>query len=200
MTGKNKILIIYILLLLSIVSTLSFSQDKDSLTINYNLINSVPQDAGVYFNGNYIGNTPYRFIFGASDSANGIDVVLKLKGYTDFSFKVTKDYLPLNKTVNLVYSGKKQSLHNDIVIENKSSQFKSPRKFVPIVISSVVAASGAILGYVFKTKANDFYDEYVETGDRSKLDETKKYDLYSALSLVAFQAGFTVLIYYLLIQ
>jgi len=197
---KNKILNIYLSLLFLLISITAFSQEKDSLKINYSLINSIPQNAPVYFNGGYIGNTPYRFMFGSADSVNGIDVIVKMKGYIDFSFRVVKEDLPLNKTVNLIATGKNPALRDKLVIEKKSSLFKSPRKVVPIVLSSLVAGGGAILGYVFKTQANDYYDEYVNTGDRSKLDKTKKYDLYSGLSLAAFQIGFTCLIYFLLIK
>lgn len=201
MMRKNRILKSYIIVLLILIGSLSFSQEKDSLTINYNLINSIPQDAGIYFNGNYMGNTPYRFMFSPADSANGIAVVLKMKGYVDFSFKVNKEDQPLNKTINLISAGKNSTVKDKkLVIENKSSLFKSPRKLVPIALSSLVAGSGAILGFVFKSKANDLYDEYVNTGNRSKLDDTKKYDLYSGLSLAAFQVGFTALIYFLLIK
>jgi hypothetical protein len=53
--------------------------------------------------------------------------------------------------------------------------------------------------YILTTLANDNYDEYLKTGDRSKLDKTKRYDLFSGISLAAFQAGLAGLIYFLLI-
>lgn len=200
MMKKNNIQIT-ILLLLSIISTITYAQDKDSNTINYNLINSIPQNAEVYFNSTHMGNTPYRFMFSPSDSAKGIDVILKMKGYTEYSIRVTKEDIPINKTIGLIPAGNKSLLRdNNLVIENKSSMFNTPRKVLPLVLSSIFAGGGAILGYVFKTKANDLNDEYINTGDRSKLDDTKKYDLYSGLCFVAFQAGFSALIYFLLIK
>lgn len=200
MMKKNRLSVIFFLLLLLVMISFTFSQNKDSLTIDYNLINSVPQNADVYFNGSKAGSTPYRFIFSPDDSVNGIDVVVKKKGYIDFSFRINKADLPLSKTVALISSARNTSIKDNLVIEKKNSLFKSKRKIVPIVISSVFAGTGAALGFLFKSKANDYYDQYVFTGDRTKLDETKKYDLLSGISLAAFQVGFTSLIYFLLID
>jgi hypothetical protein len=200
MMRKNKLYKIFIPILLIVMVSFSYSQERDSLTVNYNLINSFPQNAEVYFNGNKTGNTPFRFIFSSADSVNGIDIVVKKKGYIDFSFRINKDELPLNKTIDLISSVKKPSIKDNLVTEKKSSLFKSKRKIVPIVISSFFAGTGAALGFIFKSKANENYDQYVLSGDREKLDETKKYDLLSGISLAAFQVGFTSLIYFLLID
>ncbi len=60
-----------------------------------------------------------------------------------------------------------------------------------IVVSGVAAA-------YFKHQANVHFDRYRFTGSTAALDETKRYDGYSAVSLVATQISFAVLTYLLL--
>jgi hypothetical protein len=193
---KNNIK--YLLLIAVMMYPVSLSaQQNDSLVINYSVINSVPQNAAVYFNGSYTGNTPYRFLPQSIDS--GIDVTVKMKGYTDYSFHLNKTDLPYNKTISLIPKNK-SGLRDKLVIENKNNFFKSPRKPIPIFISALVATGGAALSIYYKTLANKRYDEYLLSGDRDKLDQTKKYDLISGVGLAAFQVGFTSLIYFLLIK
>jgi hypothetical protein len=196
---KNKIITALIYLLFFSALNL-YAQNSDSLTIDYNYINSVPQNAKVYFDDTLAGETPFRFTNQAFDTSKGLTVTIKLEGYIDYSFKVTGSDLPLNKTINLVPVNKLSIKENSQVEVNNSDYFKSPRKVVPIVISSVVTAGSGVLSYYFKKLANDRYDEYLATGDQKKFDQTKRYDLYSGLFLAAFQIGFAALIYFLLID
>jgi hypothetical protein len=189
----------YILIAAALIySTNIFSQQTDSLTINYSVINSVPQNAAVYFNGIYTGNTPYRFLPQAVDSS--IDVVVKMPGYIDYSFHINAADLPYDKTISLVPKNKRSVLKDKLVIENKNNFFNTPRQTVPVVLSALVSAGGAALSIIYKNLANKRYDEYLLSGDRSKLDQTKKYDVISGVGLAAFQVGFTSLIYFLLIK
>ena len=176
-----------------------FAQDVDSLKIDYSYINSLPQNAEVYINEEFAGKTPFRFTRSMIDTSKPSLIKIKLEGYMDFVLKVDPSALPLSKTVTLV-SKSLSTTKEEIVIEKKSSYFKTPRKIIPIVLSGLVTAGSASLSYYFKTLANDTYDEYLKTGDKTKLDNTKRYDLYGALGLVAFQAGLAGLIYFLLIE
>jgi hypothetical protein len=197
MNLKNNIK--YILLIAVLIYPVYISaQQNDSLTINYSVINSIPQNAAVYFNGSYTGNTPYRFLPQAVDS--GIDVTVKMNNFVDYSFHVNKSELPYNKTISLIPKNKNAGLKEKLVMENKNNFFNTPRKPIPIFISALVSTGGAALSIVYKTLANKRYDEYLFSGDRSKLDQTKKYDLISGVGLAAFQVGFTSLIYFLLIK
>jgi hypothetical protein len=195
---NKKIFLIIFLLCFSVLKL--YAQQSDSLTIDYNYINSFPQNAKVYLNDSLAGETPFRFINPVVDTVKGLVVTIKLEGYIDYSFNITKEDLPLNKTVNLVPVNKLSLKDNEQVEINDNDYFKSPRKIVPIVVSSVVTAGSGVLSYYFKKLANDRYDEYLASGDRKKFDETKKYDLYSGLCLAAFQIGFAALIYFLLID
>ena len=197
---KNKNHISAIIILLLITAWGTYAQSKDSLTIDYSYINTIPQNAGVFLNDSLAGETPFRFINYAFDSSKGLEITIKLEGYIDYSFNVTEADLPLNKIVNLVPVNKLTIRENKQVEVNDNNYFKSPRKVVPIVVSSVITAGSGVLSYYFKKLANDRYDEYLATGDQKKFDQTKKYDLYSGLFLAAFQIGFAALIYFLLID
>jgi PEGA domain len=196
---KNKIISV-IIFLVSFSAAELYAQQRDSLTIDYNYINSVPQNAKVYLNESLAGETPFRFVNRDMDTSKGLVITIKLEGYIDYSFNVTEADLPLNKIVNLVPVNKLTIRENKQVEVNDNNYFKSPRKVVPIVVSSVITAGSGVLSYYFKKLANDRYDEYLATGDQKKFDQTKKYDLYSGLFLAAFQIGFAALIYFLLID
>ena len=198
---KNKIILIAVYIFLLYLPTMDlYAQNNDSLTIDYNYINSIPQNASVYLNDNLAGKTPFRFLNDVFDTSNAAAVTIKLEGYIDYSFNVTKADLPLNKTINLVPVNKLSLKENKQVEINSNDYFKSPRKVVPIVVTSVITAGSGVLSYYFKKIANDRYDEYLATGNQKKFDETKKYDLYSGLCLAAFQIGLAVFIYFLLID
>lgn len=197
---QNKYLkissVIFILLLASSV----YTQEQDSLTINYSFINSIPQNSKVYLNETFAGETPYRFTAEQIDTAKPLNIVIKHEGYVDYSFSVTHGELPINKTITLVPLNKLSLKKEQTVTENKSSYFKTPRKIVPIVVTSVISAGSGVLSYYYKKLANERYDEYLATGNRDKFDETKKYDLYSGIFLAAFQVALAGLLYFLLID
>lgn len=197
---QNKYLkissVIFILLLASSV----YTQEQDSLTINYSFINSIPQNSKVYLNETFAGETPYRFTAEQIDTAKPLNIVIKHEGYVDYSFSVTHGELSINKTITLVPLNKLSLKKEQTVTENKSSYFKTPRKIVPIVVTSVISAGSGVLSYYYKKLANERYDEYLATGNRDKFDETKKYDLYSGIFLAAFQVALAGLLYFLLID
>lgn len=178
----------------------SFAQNGDSLKIDYNYINSVPQNAEVYLNDKLSGETPFRFPKQSVDTLNSVTVTLKLKGYIDYSFNLPASDMPVNKTINLVPKNKLTVKDDSKVEENTVNFFKTPRKIIPIVVTSVISAGSGVLSYYFKKLADENYDEYLATGNRDKFDKTKKYDVYSGVFLAAFQIGFAALIYFLLID
>lgn len=66
-------------------------------------------------------------------------------------------------------------------------------KFINSTLFKVLAGSAIALGGVtayYKIKADKFFDDYLATRDNSKLDQTKKYDLISGITLTAFQINF----------
>jgi hypothetical protein len=175
------------------------AQIRDSLTINYNYINSFPQDAAVYLNDSLAGHTPYRFLLEPKDSSVSYRIVIKLKDYFDYFFTFKAIDIPLNQTFFLIPLSKSYKLSNQ-VLENKNSYFKTPRKVMPITISALLAAVSGISAFYYKDQANNEYDDYLNSGDPALLDKTKKYDLISGISIVLFQVGLAGLIYFLLIE
>lgn len=200
MLSNKLIKILFIFFAGNVFCLKSYSQSGDSLKIDYNYINSVPQNASVYLNDKLAGETPFRFTKESADTLTSVTITLKLKGYIDYSFSLNKSDMPVNKTVNLVPLNKLAVKEGNNIEENTVNFFKTPRKIVPIVVSSVISGGSGVLSYYFKKLADENYDEYLATGSRDKFDKTRKYDLYSGIFLAAFQVGFAALIYFLLID
>ncbi len=200
MLSNNLYKILFLLLSGNAFCINLYAQSGDSLKIDYNFINSVPQNAEVYLNDKLQGETPFRFTKESVDTLNSVNITLKLKDYIDYSFTLNTSDMPVNKTINLVPKNKLSLKEENNVEENSVDYFKTPRKIVPIVVTSVVSAGSGVLSYYFKKLADDNYDEYLATGNRDKFDKTKKYDIYSGIFLAAFQVGFAALIYFLLLD
>jgi hypothetical protein len=187
---RNKILLAILIFPAGI-----FAQLSDSLRIDYNYVNSVPQNAEVYVNNELVGNTPLFFTW--KDSVFPKEMKIKMNGFAEFVKHLT-DYQLLNKTYTLVpLTG---TFKINLVKEDKPTYFNNPRKIVPIVISSLAAIGAGISAYYFKSLAVDNRDAYDATGDPAALERKKKYDILSGVSLVVFQLGFTAAIYYLFIN
>lgn len=178
-----------------VYSACIYAQADDSLKINYNYINSSPQNAEIYLNDEFIGSTPLFFTW--NDSTFPKQITIKLKGYADYTESFS-DRNIINKTyalVPLTGSGKINA-----VKEDNSTYFNKPPKVVPIVISSIAVIGAGISAYYFKSLAIDNRDLYDQTGDPAALDKKKKYDLISGVSLGIFQAGLGALMYFLFVD
>lgn len=171
------------------------AQSADSLRLDYNCINSAPQNAEVYIDDDLIGNTPLYFIWG--DSAFPKQIKLSLKGYADFIEQVVNP-AQMKKTYTLIPF--KGTVTKSQVRENKNLYFDKPRKIIPIIASSLFALTAGASAYHFKSLAIDNRVIYELTGDQEALDNEKKYDLISGISVIVFQAGLVALIYFLLID
>jgi hypothetical protein len=189
---KNKILV---LLFFTLCSNSFFGQTDDSLKINYNYINSSPQNAEVYLDYKLIGSTPLFYKW--EDSTYPKQLTIKLDGYIDFTETIKSPAL-IKKTYKLV--PKKGTVTENPVKEDKATYFNKPRKVLPIAISAVAAVGAGIYAFYFKSLAGENRDEYELTGNPEALDRKKKYDTYAGISLVVFQVGLGALIYFLLID
>jgi hypothetical protein len=189
----KKLLILFFFVLPS----LCYSQNSDSLELPYHFINSVPQNAEVYINGSLSGLTPYRIEYKPGDSVR-IRIDILLKNYNDVNYTIQPGE-KLNRTFLLVPQS--TTVNRDkIVFENKSQYFKSSRRIIPIILSSVIAGGTAVLSYCLKKRANEFYDDYRLTGSQSMLDKAKQYDVYTGISISVMQVSLGGLIYFLLIE
>jgi len=184
--------VIYIIIIFSFLTLKAFSQQEDSLVINYNYVNSIPQNAELYLNDELIGYTPMHFKWDLSGSKKVIKV--KLGGYADMVYTSPEDEQYINKTFKLIsLTGNKS---REIVSKDKSYSFQKRINIIPIAISSVITVGSAIMAYYFKSKAIEKSDEYEVTGDPALLDKKKQYDVIGGISLAVFQIGLSALIYY----
>lgn len=190
---KNK----YLLILLALFyCTGIFSQDStDALLMNYNYINSIPQNAAVYVNGTFTGNTPLYFQWGDSTRSNEVNIMLE--GFSAEKFNVAPGE-KVNKTFTLSPTGKTKLLSQ--VKQDKSTYFAKPRKVVPIVLTGLVALGSGAAAFYYKKLASDNREKYELEGDLDALDKKGKYDVLSGVSLVVFQIGFGALMYYLFLD
>ena len=175
---------------------LTLSQQTDSLKIDYNYINSIPQNADLFLNDIYIGQTPMHFIWDAK--REGRKITIKMNGYADFVYTPSTDNFIVNKTFKLIPDN--INFANEIVFKDKSSSFNKPIKIVPMAIITVITAGSAIMAYFFKSLAIDKKEEYELTGDPALLDKKKKYDLIGGISLAVLQIGLGTLIYFHFIE
>lgn len=172
-----------------------YGQDADSLKIDYNFIDSYPQNAEVKVNGVFIGNTPVFFQW--SDSTFPKTIKINMDGFSEQSEVINSNSL-INKKYTLVPKGKR--LLTDIVKEDKQTYFKEPRKVFPLVVSSIITAGSGIAAFYFKSLASDNRKHFETFGDNESLDNKKKYDLLGGVSLVALQLGFGALMYFLFLD
>lgn len=163
--------------------------------MNYNYINSVPQNAGIYINGTFAGNTPLYFMW--SDSTRSNEVSITIEGFAAEKFIVEQGE-KVNRTFTLSPTGKTKLLSQ--VKEGKNTYFEKPRKVVPIVLTSLVALGSGAAAFYYKKLASDNREKYELDGDQDALDKKGKYNVLSGVSLVVFQIGFGALMYYLFLD
>ncbi len=171
-------------------------QSYDSTKIDYNFIDSYPQNASVTMNETFIGNTPLFFQYGDSTFPKSLKITLK--GYIEQSEVINSNELINMKYILIPNSSRRNELN--VVKEDKLPYFKEPRKVVPIVVSSIITAASGIGAFYFKSLASDNRKHYETFGDNESLDNKKKYDLLGGVSLVALQLGFGALMYFLFLD
>jgi hypothetical protein len=141
------------------------------------LLNSEPQNAGVFSRDSVIGYTPLLLY-------SSVKNVTLLK----------PNYGPRNIDINP--SGKNEiDLGTPINGNNKS--------FVKSIWFKVLIGSAAVLGTVaayHKIHADKKYDEYLINKNSSILSEVNRYDNISGVALGALQINFGVLLYFLLTE
>ncbi len=67
-----------------------------------------------------------------------------------------------------------------------------------VVLPSVAGLASGIAAVLFKSRANDYYDRYRQTRDPAELDNTRRFDILSGISLVIMEASMAWLVYYIL--
>ncbi len=155
----------------------------DTIKLNYNftqkvLLNTEPQDAYVFVIDSLVGYTPLLLPVVYNN------ITLQKPGY--LSLNLTGKDLLTEKPFKLKYIGE----IDDGTFFDKTS-FK-------ILMGSMVVL-GAVTAY-YKLKADDKYDEYLQTGDSALLDQTNRFDLISGITFAALQINFGLIIYLFLVD
>lgn len=186
---------IIILALIIFSANLSIAQSGDSIPGRYYyFFNSTPFNAEVYYKDSLMGLTPVRF--STYEKLTG-KILIKKSGYEKVEFNLDEYNFETGKEVFL------KSLlgaNENPVLENNKTSFVKKRNLAGIIASSLLSISGGALAYNYKEKANDFYNQYVNSGNRDNLDKSKKYDIYYGLSLALMQVSLAGLIYYLFLE
>ena len=110
------------------------------------------------------------------------------KGLNSIKFK--KDGLFTNPDINLLRSGEVQTVNYKPVPHTES--FTNSTLFKVMV--GTVTVLGATAAY-FKLKADNRYDDYLLTKDKSTLDEVDRLDVYSGVAFGLLQINFGYLVY-----
>ncbi|MBE2227276.1 MAG: PEGA domain-containing protein [Ignavibacteria bacterium] len=171
------------------------AQEIDSALINYNLIDSYPQNAAVYVNDELTGNTPLYFMW--SDSTFPKTLRIKYKGYIEESETLNSSGI-FSKKYILKPSGR--NLLINPVKADKNTHFETKRKVFPIVLSSLVTAGSGIAAFYFKSEASKNQKNFDIYGDPAELDKKKDNNLIGNISIVALQLGFGALMYFLFLD
>ena len=162
------------------LDTLNVSNCND-IKVNYNFNSAVylktdPLDVYVYSKDSLLGNTPLFVPL----KYNLVE--LSSPGYQSKS--VYLNQLDGNDLIRLKYTG-----------ENISKSFYEKDIF-KILVGTMVLLGGATA--YFKLKADNRYDSYLSTDQQVYLDQTKKFDTISGITMTALQINFGILIYYFL--
>ena len=165
----------------SISDTLNITGCGKDTAITLDLIKKVylttnPQDAYVYEHENLIGFTPL-FVPLISDT-----LTLKKPGYLTKSLLISHKY-------------------SDVVIKLDAISQPGHKNFFEGKAFKILAGSIVVLGAAtayFKLKADDQFNQYENTREPTLLNQTRRNDLISGITLGALEINFGILLYYFL--
>lgn len=152
---------------------------------------SSPSNADVFRNDTLLGNTPLRY---RSDYLMGGMVLFRRKNYRDLLYDMNT-YDPITGA-NVILKKSDNYVIEETVKKNKGTQFKTSRNLPAILGLATASLAAGYFAFDFKDKANYQYDQYLLTGNKDKLDESRKYDKYFAAGLVLMQAALGGLVYF----
>lgn len=176
--------------------TIKFDLRSDStFSVNFKYFyyfETEPFNASVISSDTLMGHTPLRIFteFKLTDN-----IIFRKNNYYDFVFNISDYNSETGAKVKMKSKGK-VSL-NEGVYKNKGTQFNSQRNLPAIIGLGLASVSAAYFTYDFKSEGNKAYDEYLLTGNQSKLDESSSQDTYFIISLLVMQAALGGLVYFL---
>ncbi len=137
---------------------------------------SNPQDAGVYKGDSLLGYTPLFLPLNIGD--------LRLEKPDYAAKSINQREFNKNEIINLQFNGK---------VPEKSFY---ERDIFKILVGSIVVLGGTTA--YFKLKADNYFEQYQNTGETKFLNQTRTNDLISGITMGALQINFGILIYYFL--
>ena len=185
---------IILILLLFITSLLKSQGKSDSAKIFYYFFNTDPYNAEVIYKDSSLGYTPLRFF--SNEKLEG-NMLFRKNDYKDKIFNLTNYDFNKGLLLELESINKKD---NKLVYIDKETQFKTRRNFYLISGFGAGALTSVIASISFKNIANDAYDNYQNNLDPGQLHKSNRYDIYSALTLIAFEAALSGFVYFLFLD
>ncbi|HMQ70297.1 MAG TPA: PEGA domain-containing protein [Ignavibacteria bacterium] len=170
---------------------------KKDTTINvefdyFYFINTIPFNVKVFNNDSLLGETPLRFY--REKKLEGFLNFVK-RDYKDKVFDLRNYDFKTGLSIELLPKGTETV--NDIVYQDRSTQFKTKRPLPPIFGTALLAVGSGIFAINYKQSANNEYDRYLRTGNTTFLDNANSDDTVFTVSIILMQAALAGLIYFL---
>jgi hypothetical protein len=155
-------------------------------------VTSDPFGARVELHDSTLGETP--LMLSLTDPAQRATVRLSKDGFVPSELVLPADggvvNVPLQPLAGNGYAdGRTMFLNNQ---PSKSS--------LPIYLTTGSTVLTGVAAAYFKLKADNHYDSYRQTGNRSSLDQVRRYDTAAGIALIASEASLLLLTYLLLSQ
>ncbi|MEP7146942.1 MAG: PEGA domain-containing protein [bacterium] len=154
--------------------------------------NSTPDNTQILKNDTLLGSTPLRFF---KDYKLTGSLLFRKINYKDYIYEI-KNY-DFETGADIVLQSKGIESVNDLVYKDRVTQFKTKRSLITIGALGLGSLAGGFFAVNYKNKANDEYDNYLNSGNPASLDMSKSNDKYFVISLVLMQAAIGGLIYFL---
>jgi len=158
-------------------------------------VQTSPFGASVYFNGEYLGKTPYYF--NMTDTSRGT-LILEKDFFHPHVFELSEIYtesihIHLDPVTDMVEAQKN--------VLNTNQESLSRSKKLGIAFTTLTIVSGITAAY-FNDLSDTKYNEYKRTGDINKMnklyDTSLRYERISKVSFGLFQASFAISFYQLM--
>lgn len=164
----------------------------EGVSVSYDLgstlnIVTIPSGVNVLYEGRLLGATPLFYRSAAPLPGN---VELRKDGFR-------RQELPPGSIRGIITLGVADASIAASEMALSSSVEESASPWAEYVSGAGMVIAGVAAAY-FKHQANAHFDNYQRTGSAAALDDTKRFDGYSAVSLVVAQISFGALAYFLL--
>ncbi len=149
-------------------------------------VTSVPDGALVTIGDSVVGATPLFL----ESSSPGEMITLSREGYESI-------LVPMNDNVHVVLTRNESGSALNVSPYLVSDEGKNHSSLY--ITAGATVLTGAAAAY-FKIKADSYYNDYRRSGSSSDLDNVRRFDLLSGISLAASEISFLILTYHLLSQ